>query len=174
MTLFFYELVYRGIPCNSEEWVYGSYIEHRAGNNSDDIEGRKYFIAPNAPYMLMQTGEDLWMHKIIEIRRNTLGMSSGCEDIDGTVIFSGDILERVPAGTNINGEPERFVVLYLDGVFVAEGASVLSEMSFDQCRIIGNTFKNPEMFHDISLLLKASGRSVFDIETDDYGGVSEK
>lgn len=168
MTIFFSNLLYRGIPVHSEEWVFGSYIEHWADTGPDDVKGRKYFIAPNELNALMQTGEDTWVHKVIEIQRDTLGVCSGLGDFDGNDIYSGDILERVLTADDANGEPERFIVLYLDDVFVAEGSTVLLDKDFEQCRIIGNTFEKREIALEISAIINAK-KKIDDTDGNDAG-----
>lgn len=159
MTIFFSDLLYRGIPVNSEEWVFGSYVEHRTDNDLDDMEARKYFIAPDEPYTLMQMNGDTWVHKVIEIRRDTLGVRSGIEDYDGNEIYSGDILELVSPDFGIEAESKHFIVYYLDGTFAAEGSKVILDTSFKHFRIVGNTFENRELAFEITRLIEANTKS---------------
>lgn len=158
MTFFYSDLIYRGMPTNGKEWAYGSYIERWDDGAPDDIELCLHFIAPNEPYTLVRLNEDTWIHKVIEIQRDSLGIKSSFEDCNGETIFSGDILELDPEDECEGAKAGRYVVFYWDGTFIGEGDTVLQDRFFSLCHVIGNSTQNRALAKSLAPNVSASER----------------
>ena len=146
MTIFLKDRIYRGVSVETERWVFGSLVQTYAG---DTDEEEKYFIVPNDPYSLMQIDGEKWICRAFEIKRETLGTCSGRTDIDGEMIYAGDILER-SSFDDPEAKPERFLVVDLDGKFAGDGTSFIYEEELETCRIIGNAFDDPELGREVA------------------------
>lgn len=95
--------LFKGIEKGSDKWAVGGYV-------SDAETGRHYIVTAN--------GYEHEGAKLIEVKAETLCMSTGLFDREGKLVFENDVLKGQVFGDKGN-EMERYLKLvsFRDGLF---------------------------------------------------------
>lgn len=140
------DILFRGKRVDNGEWVEGQYYKQS-----------EYYGYPQTKHYIIASTETLDYDQALEYHEvvaETVGQYIGCKDIDNTMVFEGDILERetiflIPSGRICVGyECSSFVYAklssnnrnYTDPIDDNEyGVEIFTY------KIIGNIHDNPEL-----------------------------
>lgn len=112
------EIKFRGRVPITENWIYGIYIPA-----SCTKLGYHSII-------------DDWHRR--EVNPDTVGQYTGMRDINGYVIYEGDIVCR-------SGEDKPLKVIFDDASFMADDGTTLFHLGDYDWQLIGNIHDNPEL-----------------------------
>ena len=136
------KLTVRGISTHEEskgEWKYGYLIED---------EGVSYIINGVAE----ANDEYITIGEWCSVEPETLGISTGLPDEDGTEIFEGDIVRQVRTQPTTENGTITGVVTMIEGAWLIMNdneqlASYLWSET-DKNKVIGNIYQNPELLEE--------------------------
>lgn len=130
---------------DNKEWVIGFLVTKTIGT------GTEYYIVPDAPSESISVDSYTLLQKMVRVNRVTLGLSTGRTDVNGNLIFTGDLIETTDHEDCLYIIPWRTLVIYNEekSCFYGDGPQVsLDEDEFYFCKIIGNMFDNKELFEE--------------------------
>lgn len=125
--------LYRGIRKDTGEWVYGFYLQTKAG-----LE------------FIVNDDRDSGQLKFFEIIPETAGQYIGQKDFNGNRIFEKDILDRE--------DSSRFYILFKDGAFRMVPTNKVQRNNWkwrtadrnmlDEYQVTGDLYHNPDLVEE--------------------------
>lgn len=125
--------LWRGKRVDNGEWVEGQFIP----SNTND--GYRTYIIANAKWDYSDDGLDLLETDIYEVDPSTLGECTGLRDMNGKLIFEGDIVKYKDNCYEI-----KYLKKYMRFSPVKPG-TVFAVFDYTQSEIVGNIHDNPEL-----------------------------
>lgn len=144
------EILFRGKRLDNGKWYYGSYLFLRIP--PEDSTGKPLGGPEDVHYIIDEKDINY------AVDRATVGQYTAVSDIDGTIIYEGDILESQI------GDRHKWIVSWADGGFVIaqigvkpknrKAAGTIDELcsnnsAFYRLRIIGNIHDSPELMREV-------------------------
>lgn len=135
------KILFRGKRVNNDEWAYGAYCHY---DDDDVLEAGK----DSCDYIIEKhNGQNF---PFICVSAETIGQYTGMDDLNGTKIFEGDIIEYETSYSRIK---RRAVIEYGMGCFTARYDDLNTpalDLVFDNAYgdgvvVIGNIYDNPEL-----------------------------
>ena len=139
-------ILYRGKPTEDEDWVYGYYVENLISAESlPTFSPTRAYIVSTPGSACLRAGIDNERTMICEVLPDTVGMHPyELKDMDGTPIFTGDVLWCTPFNAHI-------VILYQASFskFACKVIRTGEVMRFNpelakQCTVSGNIIDDPD------------------------------
>ena len=145
------EIKFRGFSLYFNEWIYGSLVQNWKYNKNGNInlEKIKYYIIQEAFRM-----NDYFDEVLDEVVPESVGQYIGLKDVDGTEIYSDDIIECVRmTDSNLEcwGEDENGNTIAIPFLVKKDEYNLNWELPYDckedpeHCKIAGNIYENTDL-----------------------------
>lgn len=131
------EIKFRGKRVDNGKWVYGDLIQ----NSNNGV-----LIVYQLEHM-----DGLEYHCVeFEVDPQTVGQYTGVNDVSGSEIYEGDIVNTYPFHTHRVSKTYKYQkVIFLSGEFKAEHSDYGWEgetlIALNHCTVVGNIYENEEL-----------------------------
>lgn len=134
------EILFRGKIKDSNDWVEGAYYKRT-----------EYYGEPSEEHYIITTTEDLSYDQALDyynVIPETVGKYTGFKDMNGKMIFEGDIVHN-----HIGDKKIVDCVIFENGCFCMDRQAFNYEFTYQDTskfEVIGNIHDNPEILENVN------------------------